>query len=60
MIFFFIMGGICGGKKKMDKFYLRSFNMGVCWEVYQVLGGFFNMCFGEDIDFSICIFKGGY
>lgn len=56
MILFFIIGGICGGKKKMDKFYFCSFNMGVWVEVYKVLGGFFKMCFGEDIDFSICIF----
>ena len=49
-----------GGKKKMDKFYPRSFNMGVRREVYQALGGFSRMRFGEDIDFSIRIFKGGY
>ena len=48
------------GKKKMDKFYPRSFNMGVRREVYQALGGFSRMRFGEDIDFSIRIFKGGY
>lgn len=34
--------------------------MGVRREVYQALGGFSNMRFGEDIDFSIRIFKGGY
>ena len=57
---FFTTGGIRGGKKKMDKFYPRSFNMGVEREVYHVLGGFSKMRFGEDIDFSIRIFKGGY
>ena len=57
---FFTTGGIRGGKKKMDKFYPRSFNMGVRQEVYQALGGFSRMRFGEDIDFSIRIFKGGY
>lgn len=60
MTSFFTTGGIRGGKKKMDKFYPRSFNMGVKREVYQALGGFSNMRFGEDIDFSIRIFKGGY
>ena len=60
MTSFFTTGGIRGGKKKMDKFYPRSFNMGVRREVYQALGGFSNMRFGEDIDFSIRIFKGGY
>lgn len=47
-------------KKKMDKFYPRSFNMGVRREVYQALEGFSAMRFGEDIDFSTRIFKGGY
>lgn len=60
MTSFFTTGGIRGGKKKMDKFYPRSFNMGVRREVYEALGGFSKMRFGEDIDFSIRIFKGGY
>ncbi|MDR0745200.1 MAG: glycosyltransferase [Mediterranea sp.] len=60
MTSFFTTGGIRGGKKKMDKFYPRSFNMGIRREVYETLGGFSNMRFGEDIDFSIRIFKGGY
>ena len=60
MTSFFTTGGIRGGKKKMDKFYPRSFNMGIRREVYEALGGFSNMRFGEDIDFSIRIFKGGY
>ena len=60
MTSFFTTGGIRGGKKKMDKFYPRSFNMGIRAEVYKALGGFSDMRFGEDIDFSIRIFKGGY
>ena len=60
MTSFFTTGGIRGGKKKMDKFYPRSFNMGVRAEAYRALGGFSNMRFGEDIDFSIRIFKAGY
>lgn len=60
MTSFFTTGGIRGGKKKMDKFYPRSFNMGVRRTVYEALGGFSKMRFGEDIDFSIRIFKGGY
>ncbi|WP_300726911.1 glycosyltransferase [uncultured Bacteroides sp.] len=60
MTSFFTTGGIRGGKKKMDKFYPRSFNMGVKADVYKALGGFSKMRFGEDIDFSIRIFKGGY
>lgn len=60
MTSFFTTGGIRGGKKKMDNFYPRSFNMGVRADVYKALGGFSNMRFGEDIDFSIRIFKNGY
>ena len=60
MTSFFTTGGIRGGRKKMDKFYPRSFNMGVRREVYRALGGFSAMRFGEDIDFSIRIFKEGY
>ena len=60
MTSFFTTGGIRGGKKKLDKFYPRSFNMGIKADVYKALGGFSKMRFGEDIDFSIRIFKGGY
>lgn len=60
MTSFFTTGGIRGGKKKMDKFYPRSFNMGVRRDAYTALGGFSKMRFGEDIDFSIRIFKAGY
>ncbi len=59
MTSFFTTGGIRGGKKKLDKFYPRSFNMGVRRDVYNELGGFSKMRFGEDIDFSIRIFKAG-
>ena len=60
MTSFFTTGGIRGGKKKLDKFYPRSFNMGIRREVFAALGGFSKMRFGEDIDLSIRIFKGGY
>lgn len=59
MTSFFTTGGIRGGKKKLDKFYPRSFNMGVRRSAYIQLGGFSKMRFGEDIDFSIRIFKAG-
>ena len=59
MTSFFTTGGIRGGKKKLDKFYPRSFNMGIRKDVYMRLGGFSKMRFGEDIDFSIRIFKAG-
>ena len=60
MTSFFTTGGIRGGKKKMDKFYPRSFNMGVRREAYIALNGFSEMRFGEDIDFSTRIFEHGY
>ena len=60
MTSFFTTGGIRGGKKKLDKFYPRSFNMGIRRDVFEALGGYSSMRFGEDIDLSIRIFKGGY
>lgn len=60
MTSFFTTGGIRGGKKKLDTFYPRSFNMGIRREVYEQLGGFRAMRFGEDIDFSYRIVEAGY
>ncbi len=60
MTSFFTTGGIRGGKKKIDKFYPRSFNMGIRKEVFDALNGFSKMRFGEDIDFSIRIYNAGY
>ncbi|MCD7972395.1 MAG: glycosyltransferase [Candidatus Azobacteroides sp.] len=57
MTSFFITGGIRGGNKRMDKFYPRSFNMGIKKTVFDELGGFAPMRFGEDIDFSIRLFN---
>lgn len=59
MTSFFTTGGIRGGKKKLDKFYPRSYNMGIRRSVYMRLGGFSEMRFGEDIDFSIRLFEAG-
>ena len=59
MTSFFTTGGIRGGKKKMDKFYPRSFNMGIKKEIFEKLGGFSTMRFGEDIDFSIRLYNTG-
>ena len=61
MTSFFTTGGIRGGKgKKLDKFFPRSYNMGIRREVYQELGGYTKMRFGEDIDFSYRIIEAGY
>ena len=60
MTSFFTTGGIRGGKAKLDKFYPRSFNMGIRRDVYRELSGFSKMRFGEDIDFSYRIVEAGY
>lgn len=57
---FFTTGGIRGGKKKMDKFYPRSFNLGIRKDTFSALNGFSAMRFGEDIDLSIRVFQAGY
>lgn len=59
MTSFFTTGGIRGGKQKMDKFYPRSFNMGIRREVFQNVGGFAPLRYGEDIDLSTRLFKAG-
>lgn len=59
MTSFFTTGGIRGGKKKLDRFYPRSYNMGILRDVYARLGGFSHMRFGEDIDFSYRIIEAG-
>lgn len=53
-------GGIRGGKKSMDKFFPRSFNMGITKEVFDITGGFSSLRFGEDIDLSYRILKSGF
>jgi len=60
MTSFFTTGGIRGGKTKLDKFFPRSFNMGIRRDVYHKLGGFSKMRFGEDIDFSYRIVEAGH
>jgi glycosyltransferase involved in cell wall biosynthesis len=57
---FLTTGGIRGGNKSMEKFHPRSFNMGFTKQVYIATGGFSEMRFGEDIDFSIRVKKFGF
>ncbi len=53
-------GGIRGGKHRVGRFYPRSFNMGVRREVFEAVGGFAPMRFGEDIDLSYRIAEAGF
>ena len=59
MTSFFTTGGIRGGKAKLDRFFPRSFNMGIRRDVYLRLGGFSKMRFGEDVDFSYRLVESG-
>lgn len=59
MTSFFTTGGIRGGKRKMDKFYPRSFNMGIRRSLFQQVGGFAPIRYGEDIDLSTRLFEAG-
>jgi glycosyltransferase involved in cell wall biosynthesis len=60
MTSFLSTGGIRGGSKRLDKFYPRTFNLGVKKDVFDNIGGFSTMRYGEDIDFSIRVIKAGY
>lgn len=60
MTSFFTTGGIRGGKKSMERFHPRSFNLGVSREAFNDVGGYGKMRFGEDIDFTLRLLKKGY
>ncbi|WP_375580613.1 glycosyltransferase [Marivirga tractuosa] len=60
MTSFFTTGGIRGGKKQLEKFRPRSFNMGISREVFENTGGYNITRMGEDIEFSIRIEKAGF
>ena len=59
MTSFFTTGGIRGGKKSLEKFTPRTFNMGFSKNVYDKVGGFREM-FSEDIDMSTRIKNAGF
>ena len=60
MTSFFTTGGIRGGRKSMDKFHPRSFNLGVSRKAFNAIGGYGKMRFGEDIDFSLRLIENGF
>ncbi|QGY44448.1 glycosyltransferase [Maribellus comscasis] len=53
-------GGIRGNKKSVEKFYPRSFNMGISRAVYEKIGGMRLRYYGEDTDFSARIDESGF
>ncbi len=59
MTSFFTTGGIRGGRRSMEKFHPRSFNMGISRQAFDTLGGFSSLRFGEDIDLSLRLFSAG-
>lgn len=59
MTSFLTTGGIRGGKKSLERFTPRSFNMGMSRAVYNAVGGFREM-FSEDIDLSTRIRRAGF
>ena len=60
MTSFLFTGGMRGGKKKrLAKFYPRSFNMGIRCELYKKIDGFGKLRHGQDIEFSNRIIRSG-
>lgn len=59
MTSFLTTGGIRGGKRSLEKFVPRTFNMGFSRRVWQTVGGFREM-FSEDIDMSTRIRNAGF
>ncbi|MEP2027015.1 MAG: glycosyltransferase [Reichenbachiella sp.] len=60
MTSFFTTGGIRGGKKQLDRYQPRSFNMGLKREVFEKVGGFADIHPGEDPDLSFRIMNAGF
>jgi glycosyltransferase involved in cell wall biosynthesis len=60
MTSFLTTGGIRGGKKAVDKFQPRSFNMGISKEAFDTVGGYGNIHPGEDPDLTIRLWNKGY
>ncbi|MEM8762750.1 MAG: glycosyltransferase [Bacteroidota bacterium] len=60
MTSFFTTGGIRGGKKAINRFQPRSFNMGISKTVFEKVGGFSQIHPGEDPDLTFRIWKTGF
>ena len=53
-------GGIRGGKRQLDAFQPRSFNMGIHKKIFEKVGGFSQLHPGEDPDWSYRIQDAGF
>lgn len=53
-------GGIRGGKKAINKFQPRSFNMGISKDAFEDVGGYGSIHPGEDPDLTFRLWKKGY
>ncbi len=53
-------GGIRGGGEATDKFYPRTFNMGVRTAAFEAVGGFADLRYGEDVDLSMRLCEAGF
>lgn len=53
-------GGIRGNKNSFERFYPRSFNMGISKKIFENIGGMRLRYYGEDTDFSARIYEAGY
>jgi glycosyltransferase involved in cell wall biosynthesis len=60
MTSFITTGGIRGGKKQVEDFQPRSFNMGISKKAFVDSGGFGKIHPGEDPDLSLRLHKLGY
>ena len=60
MTSFFTTGGIRGGKKAVDEFQPRSFNMGISRKAFEASEGFGKIHPGEDPDLSLRLKKAGF
>ena len=60
MTSFLTTGGLRGGRKKIDKFQPRSFNMGLSKEAFEKTGGFSEMKIGEDIDLTFRLWENNF
>ncbi|NNK81772.1 MAG: glycosyltransferase [Flavobacteriaceae bacterium] len=60
MTSFITTGGIRGGKKQIDEFQPRSFNMGLSREAFKATQGFGKIHPGEDPDLSLRLKKLGF